>query len=202
MRHVPSGDLTGFETSFHKGLERALQPHEDYDVNRWLFVPDRYTEFRYILGTRGEKPLICIGINPSTARPDALDRTLQSVERIALRNRFDAFLMFNLSAQRATDPRDMAAELPEALRTENAKAFRWALAQCAEPVVWAAWGTLVETRPYLRDCLADFAEAGAEARWVSFGPRSKKGHPHHPLYLRADTPMDDFDIGGYLKSLG
>ncbi|MDV5043030.1 hypothetical protein R2O95_14160, partial [Faecalibacterium duncaniae] len=23
--------------------------------------------------------------------------------------------------------------------------------------------------------------------WVTFGKRSKKGHPHHPLYLRKDS---------------
>ena len=46
--------------------------------------PDFYSEYRYILGTAGKKPLITIGINPSTAEPDNLDNTLKSVERIAL----------------------------------------------------------------------------------------------------------------------
>ena len=69
--------------------------------------PTRYSEYRYILGTRGTRPLICVGINPSTAAPDALDPTLQSVERIALTNGYDSFLMFNVYAQRATRPDDM-----------------------------------------------------------------------------------------------
>ena len=75
----------------------------DYDVSRWLYVPKVYSEYRYILGTRGKKPLICMGINPSTAIPDRLDNTLKSVERIALANGFDSFLMFNVYAQRATE---------------------------------------------------------------------------------------------------
>ena len=58
----------------------------DYDRAHWIYVPGFYTEYRYILGTRGEKPLICIGINPSTARPGELDNTLRSVERIARNN--------------------------------------------------------------------------------------------------------------------
>ena len=41
----------------------ALVPtNEDYDRERWLYVPDHYAEYRYLLGTRGENPLICIGV--------------------------------------------------------------------------------------------------------------------------------------------
>ena len=101
----PTGDLT--LEPFDQALAAALEPSPDYDVNRWLYVPNRYSEYRYILGTRGRKPLICVGINPSTAAPDALDPTLQSVERIALSNGYDSFLMFNVYAQRATSPDDM-----------------------------------------------------------------------------------------------
>ena len=72
------------DIGFDGQLRRALEPNEEYDVEKWLFVPNTYTEYRYILGTRGARPLICIGINPSTAAPDALDPTLQSAQRIAL----------------------------------------------------------------------------------------------------------------------
>ena len=106
--HIPQSttDVLQLEL-FDPALEAALQPAADYDVSRWLYVPNTYSEYRYILGTRGERPLICIGINPSTAAPDALDPTLQSVQRIALANGYDSFLMFNVYAQRATRPDDM-----------------------------------------------------------------------------------------------
>ena len=32
------------------------------------------------------------------------------------------------------------------------------------------------------------------------GPRSKKGHPHHPLYLKKDSGLDPFDLPAYLDS--
>ena len=101
----PTADLTLL--SFDDALEAALQPSPDYDIRRWLYVPNVYSEYRYILGTRGDRPLICMGINPSTAAPDALDPTLQSVERVARSNGYDSFLMFNVYAQRATRPDDM-----------------------------------------------------------------------------------------------
>ena len=200
-RHIPSGDIGQMEIlPFSDALETAQMPQAEYDVSRWLFVPPAYTEYRYLLGTRGKKPLICIGINPSTARPDHLDPTLQSVERIALNNGFDSFMMLNLCAQRATDPNDMARDYPDVLRTGNAAAFEYALGLSDAPVVWAAWGTMIEKRPYLKELLRDFADISVRhhADWVSFGARSKKGHPHHPLYLRADAASDPFDVAAYL----
>ena len=86
-----------------------------------------YTEYRYLLGTRGEKPLVCIGINPSTAEPDRLDPTLQSVERVAKNNGYDSFLMFNVYAQRATRPNDMERVCNEALHRANMEAFDYIL---------------------------------------------------------------------------
>ena len=106
--HIPSCETAEIHLpAFETALKDALLPNDCYDVRRWLYVPNQYTEYRYILGTRGQKPLICVGINPSTAAPDALDNTLKSVERIALYNGYDSFLMFNVYAQRATRPDDM-----------------------------------------------------------------------------------------------
>ena len=201
MGHIPGGDTAALELlSFEAALEQALQPCESYDVERWLYVPNTYSEYRYILGTRGRKPLICIGINPSTAAPDALDPTLQSVERIAHSNGFDSFLMFNVYAQRATRPDDMERTCNTLLHEENRKAFRYLLSLSEEPAVWAAWGNIIMKRDYLMDCMRDFLEDGKAvgAKWYTAGPLLKSGHPHHPLYLKRDTRLLDFDIAAYL----
>ena len=198
--HVPTGDTASLEVlSFERAMEAT---NSDYDSDRWLYVPDFYCDYRYILGTRGERPLICVGINPSTAEPDNLDNTLKSVERIALHNGFDSFIMFNVYAQRATDPDDMECELNPLMHAENMKAFEYILSLSAEsPAVWAAWGNIIEKRGYLRSCVADMIALGERygARWYSAGKISKKGHPHHPLYLRKDTPLDQFDVGEYIS---
>ena len=200
--HIPSSATTEIEVmSFEKAL---ISTNEAYDKSRWLYVPDFYSEYRYILGTRGERPLICIGINPSTAAPDDLDNTLKSVERIALANGFDSFIMFNVYAQRATDPDDMEQECNMLLHKENMKAFEYVLSLSGEkPAIWAAWGNIIEKRRYLPDCVRSMIEIGSRyhASWCSAGKISKKGHPHHPLYLRKDTPLDAFDIEGYVMGL-
>ena len=100
--HIPNGTTAELKLlTFEEALKAAQTPSADYDIGKWLYAPNFYSEYRYILGTIGRKPLICIGINPSTAEPDHLDNTLKSVERIALGNGFDSFIMFNVYAQRA-----------------------------------------------------------------------------------------------------
>ena len=203
--HIPSGASQTIDIlSFTDAL--ALSGHSgEYDAGRWIYVPDFYTEYRYILGTRGKDPLICIGINPSTAAPGDLDNTLKSVSRIAAGNGYDSWIMFNVYAQRATDPDDMDTVLNERLHRENMRAFEYILKNVGEgvsPAVWAAWGTIIEKRPYLKDCVLDMVRLGREygAKWYSAGKRSVKGHPHHPLYLRKDAPTEELDIVSYLEN--
>lgn len=204
--HIPSGATCDLKlVPFEEALEQACQPNPDYDIDRWLYVPNFYADYRYILGTRGKSPLICVGINPSTAAPDALDNTLKSVERIALHNGFDSFLMFNVYAQRATRPDDMETACNTQLHQENMNAFRYALSlsHSATPTIWAAWGTIIEARPYLAQCVREMIDIGRgyDARWCSAGARSKKGHPHHPLYLKKDSLLEPFDICTYVDTV-
>ena len=202
--HIPKGTTAQLElVTFRQALEAANTPSEDYDIDTWLYAPNFYSEYRYILGTRGSNPLICIGINPSTAKPNDLDNTLKSVERIALGNGFDSFIMFNVYAQRATDPDAMERTCNMALHRENLEAFRYVLSISQNPAVWAAWGTIIEKRDYLPRCLRDMLAVGTElgASWYCAGAVSKKGHPHHPLYLRKDEKLKPFDIEAYLSTL-
>ena len=202
--HIPSVTTDKIELlTFREALDAANTPSDAYDIEKWLYAPPFYSEYRYILGTRGKKPLICIGINPSTAAPDDLDNTLKSVQRIALGNGFDSFIMFNVYAQRATSPDDMEKNCNAALHRENLEAFRYVLSISEQPVVWAAWGAIIEKRGYLATCVRDMLEAGREfgASWVCAGAITKKGHPHHPLYLRKDEKIKPFDVAQYLETL-
>lgn len=188
---------------FADALAAAAEPSPEYDSSQWLYVPPVYGEYRYILGTRGMDPLICVGVNPSTAAPGDLDNTLKSVDRVAKFNGFDSFIMFNVYAQRATRPADMERERNETLHRENMAAFAYALSLSPAPAVWAAWGTVIEQRAYLPECVRDMVALGEShgARWFTAGARSKKGHPHHPLYLRKDSVLEPFDASAYLDTI-
>ena len=51
---------------------------------------------RYVLRKDGERPLIVVGLNPSTANEAKADATMARVMGIAERNGFDSFIMLNL----------------------------------------------------------------------------------------------------------
>ena len=204
MAHIPSGTTADMDlVTFREALAAANTPSAEYDIEKWIYAPNFYSEYRYILGTRGKNRLICIGINPSTAKPDDLDNTLKSVERIALGNGFDSFIMFNVYAQRATNPDAMERTCNLILHKENLEAFRYVLSISEKPAVWAAWGAIIEKRKYLPGCVRDMVAVGQEygANWYCAGAITKKGHPHHPLYLRKDEKLKHFPIDTYLDSL-
>ena len=201
MGHIPKSESTDIDILTFDEAREKKDTSAAYDKDRWIYVPDFYSEYRYILGTVGENPLITIGINPSTAEPGHLDNTLKSVERMALRNGYDSFIMFNVYAQRATKPDDMDKTFNEKLHAENMKAFRWVLDRTSgQPHIWSAWGTVIEKRPYLKQCLKDMVAIGTEydAIWLRAGRLSKAGHPHHPLYLSNDAKLERFSINTYL----
>ena len=203
--HIPGSSIHDLQLlSFAEAMAQSGKDGS-YDAEKWLYIPDFYTEYRYILGTKGKKPLICIGVNPSTAAPDDLDNTLKSVERIALHNSYDSFIMFNVYAQRATRPDDMDKTVNDMLHRENMAAFEYVLQNAGEsPAVWAAWGNIIEKRRYLPRCVEDMIALGEKygASWFTAGKRSVKGHPHHPLYLRKDSTLDAFeDVREYCAKL-
>ena len=68
-----------------------------------------------------------------------------------------------------------------------------------EAIKRAAEGYRADMSRFLRDMIAIGEEF--HARWLCAGKRSKKGHPHHPLYLRKDEQVQPFPVKAYLESL-
>lgn len=77
----------------------------------WIYEYDLDALLRFSLGVKGSRTLICFGVNPSTAKPNNPDRTIQSVERICHSNGFDSWIMLNLCPQRTTNPNKLNVSL-------------------------------------------------------------------------------------------
>jgi hypothetical protein len=172
-----------------------------FEHSHWIYERSEDNRFRYVLGERGENPLVCIGVNPSTATPEQLDPTLRNVKSWAKRLKFDGWIMLNLYPLRATNPNDLPKEMDFARIASNAMHMSAIFERHETYSVWAAWGALIEKRSYLSYCvrrLVDIPQFNPQ-RIIHIGPLSVKGHPHHPLYLSHKSEVQDFDIQAYLK---
>lgn len=167
-------------------------------TEQWIYERSADNSARFVLGTTGEHPLICFGINPSTAKPGALDKTVTRVKRFAATNGFDSWVMLNVYPQISTDPRGLHLEHRPDLKAENEHHI--ARVVQGRGTLLAAWGNNIDRRPYLRALLRDIGKVSAisEARWVSLGAVTVAGNPWHPLYRPGDTPLIPFDMTEYL----
>lgn len=165
----------------------------------WIYRHNADNSARYVLGEPGKRNLACIGINPSTATPEKLDPTLRQVKRRAEQYGYDGWIMFNVYPQRATNPDALDKWINLKMHYQNVYEIREVLTtyRCD---IWVAWGTLITKRTYLKDCLRDIVEVAA-GNWFTVGPRSKDGHPHHPLYLRKEYGLEPFDVWEYVRGL-
>jgi hypothetical protein len=153
---------------------------------------------RFVLGTVGDNPLVCFGVNPSTAEPDKLDRTLQTVNKVAAQSGFDSFIMLNVYPQRAKDPNGIHAAFDSALKSENERQISTVIGG-RNLTLWAVWGALIGKRRFLPMLLKDILDLPAlsERAWVSRGSVSRAGHPHHPLYVKDAEVLNPFSVSHY-----
>ena len=169
---------------------------------RWIYENNETNTARFLLGKLGD-PLICFGVNPSIAEPQALDPTMKSVEKITKSNGFKGWIMLNLYPQRATKPDDMDQERSEDLHRENLLHIEKVFKRYPKATLWAAWGASINKRKFLAHALKDIAELARkhDCRWVAISKKTKDGHPRHPLYLSATESLSDFDMDEYFKQL-
>ena len=162
---------------------------------------------RYLLGTKGVRPLIVMGINPSTADAEKPDPTIRKVMGFAEINGFDSFVMINVYPQRATIPKELHKKPDKNIMQENAERIKDILINAENPIIAAAWGTSIEIRDYLKLCLFSIHLAtekyliGKIVKWVHIGELSKNGHPKHLLYQPYNSKLNEFDIEKYISAL-
>ncbi|HXF23295.1 MAG TPA: DUF1643 domain-containing protein [Gemmatimonadaceae bacterium] len=148
-----------------------------------LFSPDRV--YRYVLTRRwdeGRRQLVVIGLNPSTADETVDDPTIRRCIRFAKDQRCSALVMLNLFALRATDPRAIKSHSDPVGpgNDETLRTYCWG----DDVIVVAAWGV---HGAYMGRS-GDVLRLGLPH--LNCWGKTKHGQPRHPLYLRADTPME------------
>lgn len=155
--------------------------------------------YRYTLSRRwAPGPLLPFGmLNPSTAGKDVDDPTTRRCEGFARREGCGGYLVVNTAAFRATKPADMLAAA-DPVGPDNERWLRAALLGSVidgVPFVcaWGAHGQPAHVAKIIR--LA--AEVGARLACLGV---TKDGAPRHPLYLRADSPLQPWPLSGRVSA--
>jgi hypothetical protein len=88
-------------------------------TQQWIYEPSNDGSARFVLGTVGENPLVCFGINRWSAVPGELDPTVTRVKDFATDNGYHSWIMLNVYPQISTNPRGIEPVPQAALKVAN-----------------------------------------------------------------------------------
>ena len=173
----------------------------DYKID--IYRKDEANTLRFAFGKNGKKPLVVIGLNPSTANELAPDRIINKVMGIAEGAKLDGFIMLNLYPQRSTDPNKMDIQINTEYHKKNLEMIEEVLRGMDDIQVLVGYGDNIGKRPYLKQCMREIVPIISKfnPRWLKTGDITKLGHPRHPLYVGYDKGLTDFDMQSYLSKL-
>lgn len=140
----------------------------------------------------GSKPdsVLFIGLNPSVATDERNDPTVTREIYFAKREGFEKYIKVNLLDFRATDPRTLN-ERGLRIRSEENLVYINDLVLKSKVVI-VAWGNPDRRLfSYSQDVKSILK---ASNRKVYCLGTTKAGNPRHPLYLKSDSPLIDYDI--------
>ena len=149
-----------------------------------LLSPDR--QYRYWLvrdWKPGERRIMWIGLNPSTADENQLDPTLRRIYDYSELWGYDGFVMTNLFAFRATVPRVMLLH-PEPVGPDNDEH----ILRIADEVdkIMCVWGVDGVHRNRSQEVVDLLNEHGHFSKLHAL-KLTKNGEPGHPLYLKKNA---------------
>ncbi len=165
----------------------------------------RYILSRNIAATSNRVLLVCM-LNPSTADKETNDPTILRVIRFAENGGYGRLLVLNLLAIRATKPADIWLH-QDPFGEENWQTWDNTLKELdpKQDSISVAWGrspkgskesrqfihALFKASYYLKLCTNPIMT------WV----KNIDGSPRHPLYIRAKTELQPYDLDRYLGNL-
>ena len=164
-------------------------------------------EYRYILGTTGDNPLICIGTNPSDAInvEDNTDKTIERVKAIQAHNKkYDSWIMLNLYPEVNKIVNNLPNNADFHLFNENLNIIQDVLIKISQYYngksfdVWCAWGSSIDKKQHFKCALnslyKSLRDKGLNINWI----QASSIHPQHPLTTTIEAEFEKFDLQKYL----
>lgn len=144
----------------------------------------RYQLWRSFTHKPCRKPLVVIGLNPSTATETINDPTIRRCIGFAQSFGHDGLVMYNIFAIRMTDSSRLK-HIDQIIGPDN-DIYLQQLRKCKQPILaaWGVHGVLKEREADVRKML------NGKLKCLGI---TQNGHPRHPLYLPKTATMRSFD---------
>lgn len=154
-------------------------------MSKRICIPDNDPIKRFVLAQKGKNNLLVVGLNPSTANALKHDGTTNNIEKIALANGFDGWVLYNLSPQRSPYPYQLNTKPDKVLMKQNISTLNKYLKEESQTIkdIWMAWGNNIALKqfPYLkqsaREIIKSIERYNLNAWCIKL---TDKGHPFHP----------------------
>ena len=145
---------------------------------------------RFVLGKQGNKSLLVIGLNPSSADEKKLDPTTRIIEKIALNHGYDGWHIVNLYPLRCAKPSNLPKRRTVDIYARNLLFIQEYLADNHHSIesVCLGWGNHIGYYSYLqeaRDAILTMLTQ-YDFKWYCIGV-TQAGHPIHPSPLSINT---------------
>jgi hypothetical protein len=159
---------------------------------------DMSKKYRYLLRRDWDetKPsVLWIMLNPSTADHQVDDPTIKACIRFTKKWEYGSFEVVNLFAYRATNPSELKnLDKDIAIGTESLTYIREALERA--DLIVAAWGSNGKTHKRNQD---DELISLLKSYQLKCLHILSDGDPRHPLYVRTDSPLQDYELKKTIK---
>lgn len=138
---------------------------------------------RFVLGKAGNKELLAIGLNPSTANEDKLDPTSRNIQTIASNNGCDGWWLVNLYPKRTSKPKNLPKKINKDLAKQNIEFLRELFNNDSYSIskVLCCWGNHIEDHKYLQNQAQKITrlvkESGYKSQCIGI---TQLGNPYHP----------------------
>lgn len=138
---------------------------------------------RFVIGKAGNKELLAIGLNPSTANEDKLDPTSRNIQTIARNNGCDGWWLVNLYPKRTSKPKNLPKKINKVLAKQNVDFISELLNNDSYSIskVLCCWGNHIEDHKYLQyqaeKIISLVNESGHKNQCIGL---TELGNPFHP----------------------
>ncbi|MCX6052805.1 MAG: DUF1643 domain-containing protein [Campylobacterales bacterium] len=166
---------------------------------------DENLEYRYLLGIKGDNPLYCIGMNPSTALPTRFDQTVLKVFGLALVHGYDSCVMMNLLPIMETNSSKVTNNNHKKYLEKNINH----IVNIVNNDILVCWGDKISQNSNMKDSFFSIYDKLKDKKieWLCIDNEkedlllTQQGNPRHPSRIYNFRELKYFNIHEYYNSM-